>query len=107
MKQIAHVQGDVLQAVAAQSAVEAQDQERGQHAHPAQPLELLGQDPVRADGPVTGFAAQSQLADHDDNAAEHGQHQIQDQEREAAVGTHLVGKAPDVAQADCRADGSH
>ena len=100
MEQIAHVQGDILQTVAAQGAVEAQDQEGRQHAQPAQPLELLGQNFVCADGAPAGLAAQGQLAHHNDEAAAGSQDQIDDQEREAAVGAHLVGKAPDVAQAD-------
>ena len=100
MEQVAHVQGHILQAVAAQGAVEAQDQERRQNAQPAQPLEPLGQDLVSADGAPAGLAAQGQLAHHNDEAAARRQDQIDDEECEAAVGAHLIGEALDVAQAD-------
>ena len=104
---IAHIQDHVLDAVAAQSAVETQDQEGGQNAQPAQPLELLAQDFVGAHGALAGLAAQSQLAQHDDEAAQRCQDQIDDEEGKAAAGTHLIGEAPDVAQADCRTNGCH
>ena len=106
-EQIADVQNGVLDAVAAQCAVEEQDEEGGQDAQPAHPLELLGQSLVRAHGAVTGLAADGQLAHHNDEAAQDRQDQIDDEEREAAGGTHLIGEAPDVAQADCRADRGH
>ena len=62
---------------------------------------------VGGDSALAGLAAQGQLAQHDDEAADDRQDQIDDEEREAAGGTHFVGKAPDVAQAHSRADGSH
>ena len=56
---------------------------------------------------MAGLAADGQLAHHNDEAAQDRQDQIDDEEREAAGGTHLIGEAPDVAQADCRADRGH
>ena len=104
---VAHVQNHVLHAVAAQGAVEAQDQERSDDAQPAQPLESLAQDLVRADHAAAGLAAQSQLAYHDHEAAQSRQDQVNDEECESAVGTHLIGEAPDVAKAHRRANGCH
>lgn len=40
-EQVAYIEHHILNAVAAQSAVEEQDEERGQDAHPAHPAELL------------------------------------------------------------------
>ena len=42
-----------------------------------------------------------------DVAAQNSQHQIDQQEGETAVCTHLIGEAPDVAQTDSRANGRH
>jgi len=56
---------------------------------------------------LAGLTADGQLAQHDDEAAEDCQDQVDDEEREAAGGAHLIGEAPDVAQAHSRADGSH
>ena len=106
-EQVAHVQNHVLDAVAAQCAVEEQNKECRGNPQPAQPLELLAEDLVSAHGALAGLAAQSQLAHHDDEAAADRQNQIDDQECEAAAGAHLVGKSPDVAQADRRANSSH
>ena len=106
-EQIAHVHHHVLDAVAAQCAVEEQNKERGQDAQPAQPLEALAQHMIRADHALAGLAAQRQLAHHDDKAAQNGQHQIHDQEGKTAGGAHFIGEAPDVAQADCRTDRRH
>ena len=100
VEQIAHVQDGVLDAVAAQRAVEEQDEERGQDAQPAHPAELLAQHLVSADSTVTGLTTQRQLAHHDDEAAANRQNQINQKEREATGRTHLIGEAPDVAQAD-------
>jgi len=100
VEQIAHVQDGVLDAVAAQRAVEEQDEERGQDTQPAHPAELLAEHLVSAHSALTGFTAQSQLAHHDDEAAQNRQDQIQDQEQRAAGRTHLIGEAPDVAQTD-------
>ena len=105
--QVADVEDDVLQAVAAEGAVKAHDEERGSDTQPADPLEALGQRPVGGDGTLAGFAADGQLAHHDDKAAQNREDQVDDEEREAAVGTHFVGEAPDVAQADGRADCGH
>ena len=104
---VAHVQNHVLHAVAAQGAIEAQDQERSDDAQPAQPLESLAQDLVRADHAAPGLAAQSQLAHHDHEAAQSRQDQVNDEECESAVSAHLIGEAPDVAKADCRTNGCH
>ena len=107
VEEAAQVHGDILDAVAAQSAVERQDQEGCDDTQPAQPLEALGEDLIGADDAAAGLAAQGQLTHHDDEAAQRRQDQIDDQEREAAVGAHLVGEAPDVAKAHCRSHGSH
>jgi len=56
---------------------------------------------------VTGLTAQRQLAHHDDEAAADSKNQIDQKEREAAGRTHLIGEAPDVAQADRRTNSSH
>ena len=106
-EQVAHVQDGVLDAVAAQRAVEEQNEEGGQDAHPAHPPELLGQDAVGLHGTFAGLAADGQLAHHDDEAAQDRQNEVDDEERKTAGGAHLVGEAPDVAQADCRADRGH
>ena len=99
-EQVAYIEHHILNAVAAQSAVEEQDEERGQDAKPAHPFELLAQSLVGAHSAVVGLAAQRQLAHHDDEAAQGRQDQVDDEECEAAVGAHLIGEAPDVAQAD-------
>ena len=83
------------------------DQEGGGDAQPADPLELFGDGVVGGDSALAGLAADGQLAQHDDEAADDRQDQIDDEEREAAGGAHLIGEAPDVAQADCRADRGH
>ena len=61
------------------------------------PLKARGQGMVSADGALAGFPAHGQLAHHDAEAHEDGQQHIDDQECEAAVLTHFVGEAPDVA----------
>ena len=106
-EQVAHVQHDVLDAVAAQCAVEEQDQEGGQDAQPAQPLELFAQCFVSAHGAVAGLTTQSQLAHHDDKAAACCQQQINEQEGKSAAGAHFIGEAPDVTQADRRTNSGH
>ena len=92
VEEAAQVHGDILDAVAAQSAVERQDQEGCDDTQPAQPLEALGEDLIGADDAAAGLAAQGKLAHHDDEAAQRRQDQIDDQEREAAVGAILLGK---------------
>ena len=106
-EQVAHIDHHVLDAVAAQCAVEEQNEEGGSDAQPAHPAELLAEDLVGAHSTLTGLAAQSQLAQHDDETAEDSKDQINDQEQRAAAGTHLIGEAPDVAQTDRRTDSSH
>ena len=106
-EQVAHIQHHILDAVAAQGAVEEQDQEGRQNAQPAQPLELLGQDLIRAHGAAACLTAQSQLAHHDDDAAAGRQDQINNEEGKSAVCTHFIGETPDVTQADCRTNGGH
>ena len=105
--QVAQVQGHVLNAVAAQNRIEAQDDEGGEHRQPAHPLKARGQGVVGADGALAGFPAHGQLGHHDAEAHEDGQQQIDDQEREAAGLAHFIGEAPDVAQAHGGADGGH
>ena len=69
LEQVAYIQNDVLDAVAAQRAVEEQDEERGGDAHPAHPFELLGNHLVRLDRALAGLTTDGQLAHHDDEAA--------------------------------------
>ena len=107
VEQIADVQDRVLDAVAAQGAVEEQNEERGQDAQPTDPFESLAQSLIGADDTLAGLAAQRQLTHHDDEAAEDCQNQIDDEECKAARGAHFIGETPDVAQADCRADRRH
>ena len=107
VKQVAHVQNHVLDAVAAQRAVEEQDEERGGDTQPAHPLKLLGYNPVGFHSALTGFTTHGQFTDHNDESAGNAQKNVDQQEREAAIGTHLIGEAPDVAQADRRANSSH
>ena len=52
---------------------------------------------------LAGLTAQRQLAQHDDEAADDRQNEVDNEERKAAGGAHLIGEAPDVAQADCPA----
>src|SRR5699024_12266607 len=52
-------------------------------------------------------SAQRQLADHDHEADEEHEQQVYHEEGEAAVGAHLVREAPQVAEADGRADRGH
>ena len=91
----------------AEDVVERQQAERRQYAEQAYPLVLLAELCVSADGAEAGLAADGQLAEHDDHADEDDQEQVDNQEREAAVTTHFVREAPNVAQADRRADGRH
>ena len=91
----------------AEDVVERQQTERRQYAQQAQPLVLLSELRISADGAEAGLAADGQLAEHDDHADEDDQEQVDNQEREAAVATHFVREAPNVAKADRRADGRH
>ena len=91
----------------AEDVVERQQTERRQYAQQAQPLVLLSELRISADGAEAGLTADGQLAEHDDHADEDDQEQVDNQEREAAVATHFVREAPNVAKADRRADGRH
>ena len=104
---VAQVHDDVLRDVAAEDGVEAHDEEGRGYAEPAEPADLLGQLLVGADDAEAGLAAQRQLADHDHEADEQYQQQVDDEEGEAAVGAHLIREAPEVAQADRGADRRH
>jgi len=106
-EEVTQVDDHVLQAVTAQNAVERHDEEGGQRAHPADPAELLGQSLIRGDNALAGLAAQSQLGHHGDEADEDCQCEVNEQECETAVCTHLIGEAPDVTETDSRTDGCH
>ena len=107
LEQVAHIENDILDAVAAQRAVEEQNEKCGCDTHPAHPFELLGDHPVRLDRALAGLTADGKLTDHHDEAGGDTQENIHHQECEAAIGTHLIGEAPDVAQTDRRADRGH
>ena len=104
--QLCHVQGNVLQAVAAENGVEGHDQVRCDGGKPADPAELLGYLLIGINRAELGFAADRQLGDHDDHTDENGQQQVNNQEYEAAAFTHLVREAPDVTETDGGTDGS-
>ena len=106
-EQVAYIEHHILNAVAAQSAVEEQDEERGQDAHPAHPAELLAKGLICCHSALACLTTNGQLAHHDDESAANSQNEVNDEEREAAAGAHLIGEAPDVAQADRRADRGH
>ena len=59
---------------------------------------------VRADGSGAGFTAKCQLCHHNGEAHKKCQQQVDDQEGKSPRFTHLVRKAPNVAEADGRAD---
>ena len=92
---------------AAEDVVEREQRERRQYAEVADPLILLAERGVGADRALAGLAAYRQLAEHDDDADEDDEQQVDDEEGEAALVAHLVREAPDVAEADCGADGGH
>lgn len=104
---VAEVDDYVLRDVAAEDGVEAHDEEGGGYAQPAEPAHFLGELFVGADDAEAGLASQRQLAHHDDEADEQHQQQIHYQKCKAAVGAHLVREAPQVAEADRRADRGH
>ena len=106
-EQAADVDADVVDAVAAEDGVEGHDKERGDNRQPADPSEalLLRDRLVSVYRAVAGLAADCQLAKHDCKANEDSQQEIDNQECEAAAFTHLVGEAPDVAEADGGTDG--
>ena len=104
---VAEVDDYVLSDVAAEDGVEAHDEEGGGYAQPAEPAHFLGELFVGADDAEAGLASQRQLAHHDDEADEQHQQQIHYQKCKAAVGAHLVREAPQVAEADSRADRGH
>ena len=82
------------------------EQEGAEGCHPTQDLVLFAQLGVSADTGA-GLTAQSELAHHQSDTDSDHQDQVDHQEGEAAGGAHLVGEAPQVAQADGRADGGH
>ena len=107
VEHVAQVQHQIFQAVAPQRAVEAEDEEGGGHPQPAYPFQLLGHQAVGLHGASPGLAAQGQLGEEHHEAAHRRQHQVGRQEGKAAVGAHLIGEAPDVAQAHGGAHSRH
>ena len=105
LEEAKQVDDDVVDAVAAQDRVEGHDQERREHREPAEPGILARHRFVSGDRSLSGLTAEGKLRGHDDQADEDRQEQIDEQEREAAGFAHLVRKAPDIAEADRRADG--
>ena len=92
---------------AAEDVVERQEAEACHDSQEADPLVLLGEGHVCADCAAARLAAEGQLAKHDDAAHDNDQYEIDYEEGEAARHAHLVREAPNVAQADRRADGCH
>ena len=62
---------------------------------------------VRRHSTLARLASDGQLAHHNDEAAADRQNEVNNEERKAAGGAHFIGEAPDVAQADRRADRGH
>ena len=91
----------------AEDVVERQQEDGRGDAYVADPLVLFVERAVSADGAEARFAAYRQLTEHDDRADKDDEKQIDDQECNAAVAAHFVREAPDVSQADRRADGRH
>ncbi|MPM43888.1 hypothetical protein SDC9_90565 [bioreactor metagenome] len=102
--QIAQIQSHILDAVAAQHGIEAHDDERRKDRQPTDPFEPAGHRMIRPDGSGAGFAAQRQFCHHNGEAHEKRQQQVDDQEGKSPRFTHLVRKAPNVAEADGRAN---
>lgn len=91
---------------AAEDEVEAEDEERHYNCHIAHPGELLAELPVSCDRAHAGLTTDCKFADHNGEANEDCKDKINQQEGKAAVETHLVREAPNVAQTDCRTDSS-
>ena len=100
--ELSHIQGNVLQAVAAENGVEAHDEERGYRCKPADPCELLGNFFVSINRAELRLTADSQFGAHDDHAYKNCKQQIDDQEDKSAALTHLIREAPDIAETDRR-----
>ena len=92
---------------AAEKHVEAEDQERAGKRHVAEEGELLAELAVCCDGAQAGLTTDDELADHDCNADEDCENEIDEKECEAAIHTHFVREAPNIAQTDCGTDSSH
>ena len=105
LEQADNVDDDVVDAVAAEDRVEGHDQERGDDGKPADPLELLRQSLVGVDRAEAGLTTHRQLGEHDREADEDREGQVNDQEGEAAALAHFVREAPDIAEADGGTDG--
>lgn len=104
---VAEVQGHIFDTVTAQHRVKAHHRKGREQRQPADPPEFLRQGVIGAHGALSGLAAHGKLRGHDDKAHENCQQRIDRQIREAAGLAHFVGEAPDIAQANRRADGRH
>ena len=94
----------IAHGVTNQHGIETHDDGSRQNTEPADDLVLLAQFCHCQNGALTGLAADRHFDAHADNAAGNDEEQINDQEREAAVGTHFVRESPQVTHTDGRAD---
>ena len=101
------VAGGVAQDDAAEHEVKAHDAKAAHDARIAEPGVLLRQAAVGAHGALAAAAAERELAEHDRHTHEHDEHEIQQQEHGTAALAHFIREAPDVAEADGRADRGH
>ena len=97
----------VAQDDAAEHEVKAHDAKAAHDARVTEPGVLLRQAAVGAHGALAAAAAERELAEHDRHAHEHDEHEIQQQEHGAAALAHLIREAPDIAEANGRADRGH
>ena len=97
----------VAQHDAAEHEVEAHDAKTAQHAGIAEPGVLFRQRAIGAHTALAAAAAERELTEHDRHAHEHDEHQIKQQEHGAAALAHLIREAPNVSEADGRADRGH
>lgn len=62
--------------------------------------EYLGQGGIGAAGPLAGLAPQGKLAQHEHNAHQGHQDEVDNQEGKPAGLSHFIGKTPQIAQAN-------
>ncbi len=106
--QLGEVQAHVLDTVGAQHRVEAEDEQGGDDRQEAQEgTRAPGHILVADQHALAAFPADGQLREHNGEAHQHRQNQVDHQEGKAAAGAHLVGKAPDVAQTYSGSHSSH
>ena len=105
--QIAQVQSQILNAVCAQNAVKAHDNEGGENGQPANPLEAAAESLISTDGTHAGLATHGELAHHDNKTNKNSQEQVDNQKCKAAGSSHFIREAPNVAETNGGADGGH